>query len=283
MLYCVYVQPSDSGADRIALNFKLDTNPLVDIWLDCVRSQLTQSSELEYYQYCRSFTTKETHAAALASVEISRNQLGLSADLDINAMHLLFHQQYEDHNTPKLEWELLNKRIHHLEEQERNLLKNTQKKTGFNCVLIDRQTRITQLRPIPSELRSYWGHAPSSGELFLGYYTLGKTIYNCVEVNDIECVRQGMVRPQQHISTEVLCYWGNYTSPYRQQQANLIRQKQVANWLTRNKLEQYIDLSQPENQYHGMPRLGEYVGSMSLEEINQLLNNGKIVLTALFD
>jgi len=292
MLFCVYVQPRPR-ADRVVLEFKLDTNPLVDIWLDCIRSQVAigqdlrrEGIDLEYLQGCSSFTSKESHAKALAAVELSRTQLGLSPDLDINALHLLFHQHYEDDHSVNLEWDLLNRRIHHLEEQERNLLKNTQKKTGFNCVLVDPIAGITEQRPIPPELRHYWSHMPRSGELFLGYYTIGKTIYNCFNDNDVECVKQGMVRQQQEVSTEFLCYWGNYGSsfnPIRQQQANLVRQQKIAEWLAQNKLEEYVDLAQPEYQYHGMPRLGEYTGTMNLEEINQLLSSGKIVFTELFD
>ena len=95
-----------------------------------------------------------------------------------------------------------------------------------------------------------------------------------------------MVRQQQEVSTEFLCYCGNYGSsfnPIRQQQANLVRQQKITEWLAQNKLEEYVDLTQPEYQYHGMPRLGEYTGTMNLEEINQLLSSGKIVFTELFD
>jgi len=198
----------------------------------------------------------------------------------------LFHQRYEDHSPGDPEWDLLNRRIHHLEEQERNLLNATPKKTGFNCVVVDAETKLTVQQPIPPELRSHWAHMPRSGELFLGYYTIGKTIYNCFKDQDHECVRQGMVRQQQQVSTEALCYWGNYGSSFKpiwQREANQTRHRQIAAWLAEHGLERYLDLDLPENQYHGMPRLGEYTGALTLEEINDVLDGGKIVFTELFD
>lgn len=284
MQYRVDVQPRDSLAEPVGLIFTLDQNPLVDLWVECLRAQYASTS-IDYFSGTSSFTTLNTLDQARAAVEQSRQDLELDPELDVNALHLLFHRCYEDHTPGDPEWDLLNRRIHHLEEQERNLAKATTNKTGFNCVTVDATTKFTQQRPIPLDLRKYWEHQPRSGELFLGYYTIGKTIYNCFKDSDSECVRQGMVRQQQQISTEALCYWGEYSTvkSYEHQAANKAIHQQIAAWLTLNNLEQHLDLTLLENQYHGQPRLGEYSGSLSLEEINQALDGGKIVFTELFD
>jgi len=61
------------------------------------------------------------------------------------------------------------------------------------------------------------------------------------------------------------------------------RHTEVLKWVRYNKLEEFIDLSLPENQFHGQPRLGEYTGSLALEEINDLLAGGKVVFAELLD
>jgi len=283
MHYLVHVENAQSV--RTQLEFVLDQNPLVDLWVECLIAQYTSAS-LEYFSGTSSFTTVETVAAARTAVELSRHTLGLDPKLDVNELHLLFHCRYQDHAPGDIEWDLLNRRIHYLEEQERNLLNNKLKRTGFNCVVVDAATKFTQQRPIPVDFRSYWEHAPRSGELFLGYYTIGKTIYNCFKDSDHECVRQGMVRQQQQVSTEALAYWGNYSGSFRpiwHQENNRARHQQIVNWLSQHGLENSIDLNLLENQYHGMPRLGEYAGSLTLEEINSALLGGKIVHTELVD
>jgi len=195
-------------------------------------------------------------------------------------MHLLFHSYYEDgSNRASQEWDLLNRRIHKLEEQQRTIGLANYRRCGFNCVIADEETDLVEQRLIPPELRHFWGHVPRSGDLLLGYYTVGKTIYNCVKDNDLDCVRQGMVRPQREVSTENLCYWGNYGNT-----ANMSsRHNQVLKWVRYNKLEEFIDLDLLENQFHGQPRLGEYTGSLALEEINDLLAGGKVVFAELLD
>jgi hypothetical protein len=94
-----------------------------------------------------------------------------------------------------------------------------------------------------------------------------------------------MVRQQQQVSTEALCYWGQYSGSSKtwQQETNRARHQQIASWLAQCGLENSIDLNLLENQCHGMPRLGEYSGPLTLEEINSALLGGKIVHTELVD
>ena len=280
MQYHVHIQPRDQSLAPGKLIFTLDRNPLVDIWLECVETQFTVPWTVNHLQWCSSFATEATLAQALADIEQSRAALGLDAGLDINALHLLFHSYYDDENPADYEWDLLNRRIHHLEEQQSSLASPNYQRAGFNCVIADEETNLVEQRPIPDNLRHFWAHIPKSGDLLLGYYTLGKTIYNCVKDNDQECVRQRMVRPQQMVSTENLCGWSNVNLKINNA-GN--RHTEVLKWVRYNKLEEFIDLSLPENQFHGQPRLGQYSGDMSLDEINRLLSGGKVVFAELLD
>jgi len=280
MQYLVHIQPQDLEQRPRALEFTLDRNPLVDLWLECVETQFTVPWHVNHLQWCTSFTTEASLQRSLEDIEQSRTALDLDRNLDINALHLLFHSYYEDQgNAADHEWDLLNRRIHKLEEQQRTIGLPGYQRCGFNCVIADEETNLVEQRPIPPELRHFWSHIPRSGDLLLGYYTLGKTIYNCVKDNDQDCVRQGMVRPQQQVSTENLCHFGSYAIT-----ANAgNRHTEVLKWVRYNKLEEFIDLALPENQFHGQPRLGQYTGTMSLEKINDLLTDGKVVFAELLD
>ena len=87
------------------------------------------------------------------------------------------------------------------------------------------------------------------------------------------------MRPQQTISTETVCLWGPKPGPIRRLPLLL----EVTKWVKDNDRAQYIDLSLKENQYYGQPRLGEYCGDLSIEEINELLENAAIVSVQLID
>jgi hypothetical protein len=146
-------------------------------------------------------------------------------------------------------------------------------------VISERDSHVVEQRAIPPELRNFWGHVPRSGELLLGYYTLGKTIADCVRDNDIDCVRSNGIRPQQYVSTEAMCLW----SPTPSITKRVLTVTQIAQWLKVNDLEQYVDLSLPENQYSGSPRLGKYIGSYTPNDINQYLADANIVSAELID
>jgi hypothetical protein len=280
MLYRVFVQ-THLDQDPVALDYALDTNGLVDIWLDCVRTQFTRPWKINHHQWTKTFATAASVAQAKQDIEQTRQELELDLNLDTNSLHLLFHSHYESLTDKILDhrWGRLNSNIHRLEEQQRSLNDPLGQRAGFGFVVTNKGTDLTELRAIPSHLRNHWFHVPKSGELLLGYYTLGKTIADCYRDNDLECVRKGLVRPQQTISTETVCLWGLKPGPIRR----LPLVSEVTKWVKDNDLAQYIDLGLKENQYYGQPRLGEYCGDLSIEEINELLENAAIVSVQLID
>jgi hypothetical protein len=276
MLYRVGVESSKGFFN---LDFELDNNPLVDIWLDCVKTQLSNPWKVNHLQWRRCWTTEETLAKARRDLKVCCLELGINPKLDINTHHAMFQSYYENGGAPSELWDRLNQRIHKIEEQERSINNPTAQRTGFGMVISERDSSHVEQRPIPPELRSLWGHVPRSGELLLGYYTLGKTIADCVRDNDIECVKTGGVRPQQQISTETMCLW----SPTPSITKRVLSITQIAQWVKVNNLEEYVDLNLPENQYAGAPRLGTYVGSYTPDEINEYLSTANIVAAELID
>jgi len=280
MQYLISIQPKETDQGIQKLEFTLDHNPLVDIWVDCVKAQFTRPWHINHLSWCRGFSTEETLAKSFADIELSRKALNLSSDLDLNSLHLMFHK-YSENNSTDYEWDLLNIRIHHLEQQIKNMKSYQKQIAVLNCVIADKETNLVEQRPILDNLREFWGYIPRSGDLTLGYYTLGKTIWNCVNDNDVECVRQNMVRPQIMVSTENLCRISKIHAP--NDVANESRHLIVKNWIRQNSLEDFIDLNLPENCFHGKPKLGSYTGKFNLQEINQILTGGKIVSVELID
>lgn len=277
MLYRVHFENAEQGP--VNLDFELDNNALVDVWLDCVRTQLAAPWKVNHLQWRRCWTTDETLAAARADLVASCEELGLDPALDINGLHALFTSYYENGGAPNEAWDGLNRHVHKIEEQQRSLGNPLAQRTGFGMVISEQDSPRVEQRPIPEELRHYWGHVPRSGELLLGYYTLGKTIADCVRDNDVECVRSGGVRPQEQISTETMCLWSPTPSFIKQ----VLTLAQVTQWVKYHNLEQYIDLSLTKNRYFGSPRLGKYIGSYMPNDINQYLAGANIVSAELID
>jgi hypothetical protein len=246
-----------------------------------VRTQQSRPWKISEHQWTRTWTTEQSFRQAELDLEAVCDELNVGQHLrDLNKLHRMFHSYYEEGGEPNTDWDKLNKRIHKLEEQQRTLGLAAAQRTGFGIVLADSETGLVEQRPIPPELRSLWANSPKSGELLLGYYTLGKTIADCVRDNDVDCVRSGMVRAQQQISTETICLWAK-TQPSITKR--VISLRQVEQWVKDNALESYIDLSLAEHQYAGMPRLGQYVGSYTPDELNDYLAGAKIVSAELID
>ncbi len=276
MLYRVHVA-SEQGP--IHLDFLLDSNPLVDQWLECVQQQLSRPWKVNHLQWTRSWTTAATLLQAQQDLAAICATLDLDPTQDVNALHAQFQNYYENGGAADANWDRLNQCIHKLEEQERSLNRPQAQRTGFGMVLSALESNHVEQRPITLDLRRYWVHLPTSGDLLLGYYTLGKTLADCVRDNDQDCVRLGMVRAQQQISTEVMCLWSPEPSIIKQ----VLTPQQVAQWVKDHALESYIDIDLLEHRYAGTPRLGRYAGSYTPDQINDYLSRANITGAELID
>lgn len=108
---------------------------------------------------------------------------------------------------------------------------------------------------ITSEVRGCWESnaiTQQPGALYVGYSTIGKNILHAYMDNDIQLVKQGLLRPQQFIDSEVILHIDYYS--FVSQQTIFA---QIKNWVANNQLESYVDLSLPEHQYFTQPYLGQ--------------------------
>jgi hypothetical protein len=106
--------------------------------------------------------------------------------------------------------------------------------------------------------------------LFLGYHTVGKDIRTCVIDNDIELVQHNMVRPQITISTECLCDFDENVSDIKSKESTL---KEIEDWVSKNKLENYIDMTLACNIITGRPKLGDLVTDVDFDEIYSMMSS----------
>jgi hypothetical protein len=99
--------------------------------------------------------------------------------------------------------------------------------------------------------------------LLLGYNTLGKNFSHCVHTNDVNVVRDGMVRPQNFIFTQVLFRYTSNWLPMTQHSVdkqNMNIWKKNEKWVKDNNLEDIIDPNLPENKFCTAPVLA-YIDS----------------------
>jgi len=124
----------------------------------------------------------------------------------------------------------------------------------------------------PSLYQNWTAPLNTSG-LYLGYHTIGKNLEMCYLSNDVELIEKDMVRPQLYISNEVVLFFKDNTS-------DMISYSEyfeiIKNWVIENKLEKYIDLTDPKHTV-GSPLLGKLVTEMTVEEADTFLWDTKVV------
>ena len=106
--------------------------------------------------------------------------------------------------------------------------------------------------------------------LFLGYHTVGKDIRTCVIDNDVELVKHNMVRPQITISTECLCEFDENSSNLNSKEVIL---KEIEDWVSKNNLEQHIDMSLSCNRITGRPKLGDLITDIEFDKIYDMMSS----------
>jgi hypothetical protein len=134
-----------------------------------------------------------------------------------------------------------------------------------NYAVLDFGTQATELeiqRDIELEERTWFQEAYYEQQnpvaLLLGYATLGKHLGHCVWTDDVQVVKDGMLRPQKHIYTQVLFrQQPSFTprTPSDIQRHNLAQYQQQARWILKNKLEAYVSADDPVHCYSTAPVL----------------------------
>ena len=117
------------------------------------------------------------------------------------------------------------------------------------------------------ELYKHWHYPNESGDMVLGYHTVGKNTMHCYQDNDVALVKKGMVRPQKFIGPEVMMMFAGWPRDLGLPEKIT---KGIIQWFKDNQLESYVDLSLPENNLPGSPLLAKLQGTYTREEISDL-------------
>jgi len=134
-------------------------------------------------------------------------------------------------------------------------------------------------------LYEYFLHDVVFGDLLLGYHTVGKNIYHCYVDNDIDLVKKNMIRPQRTISNEViLSFSETIRQPQYEGHSKLVLEDLIK-WVDDNELNEYVDMSLPENQAVARPLLGQLVNrdEVTYDEVNEIFELGKISAARLIE
>ena len=122
--------------------------------------------------------------------------------------------------------------------------------------------------------RSYFNYQDIEfGDLVLGYHTIGKNLWDCFKENDLNVVRNGLVRPQKTISSEVIL---NFYKDLKVIDTISSRQERMKQWLESNNLMEFVDINLPENNIVRQPLLGRLIGNYTFNDINEIFSLGKI-------
>jgi len=191
----------------------------------------------------------------------------------LNRLHEMFHAFAE--KTTKTGFsplDQLNKDIHALETQVISALSEQNvRRTSSSFFLSGECEKEVLIEP---EYSLYDFFHREIGDtrtgLFLGYHTVGKDIRNCFIDNDVEIVKNNMVRPQITISSECLCNFEDTTEINNKSSDSILLE--VEQWILDNELESHIDITLPCNRTTDRPKLGDLITDINFDEIYDMMS-----------
>ncbi len=117
------------------------------------------------------------------------------------------------------------------------------------------------------------------GDLMLGYGTTGKNLYHCYIDDDKEVVREGLIRPQRSVSTEVLALFPlkDATENFEVEQNERFRA-----WCQEAEVSKYgYDIDEPIHKIGHIP-LGKLITPLNLDQVRDIFGRFTNVKTVYF-
>ena len=155
----------------------------------------------------------------------------------------------------------LNTLIHWVENAYK-MLKGTHINQFFNYYL-----HPNEFSPLTDNDYSLCRISFNFGDLMLGYGTTGKNLYHCYIDDDKEVVRNGLVRVQETISTEILALFPlrDATENFEQEQNERFRI-----WCEEAQVSKYgHDINAPQNRIGHIP-LGKLITNLDLQKTKEI-------------
>jgi len=195
----------------------------------------------------------------------------------LNDLHRDFHANVEPSNNVSINFAEVNTQIHLVEtiaSVQNNGVTNYRWTPKFGGYQYNENMHFTE----PLDYTDYqYFREPTYGTLMMGYNTVGKNIGNCAFDNDIDTVKQFMVRPQVHASCEFVAnlnkpsyvdirYWRAFDSV-----------SFTEKWVKENKLESYIDMTLPYNRVGSQfAEIGKIINPLTDDELEYVFEQQEI-------
>lgn len=255
--------------DQFTLDYEIIDSPVSRIWAKLTKQSHEAGHTISANQWTTCWPSEDYINTLWSKIEYLSTDKGLvlgeRTQHALNKLHKEFHAKGEAEGDNDLEE--LNTPIHSLEHALRliNSPDRWNSQVGFYL-----EPSFTEPITDP-ELYKYWNYNPTNNDLCLGYHTIGKNLYQCWRDNDVQLIKDGMLRPQVTISSEVNLVFtkGN---PIFDNLESL--PKRIDNWLDSNNIAKNVNRQAPENHYFGTPLLGKYIGPMTSSQINQAIQQG---------
>jgi len=268
------------------IEYKIIDSPVSRIWLECVNYHL-QSGNCTIYKnqsiknvpnqkkiielWNSIFTTIDNlnSIAKKKVIDIDKSKIKNNNSL-LNYLHTRFHEIHDNLSDDCMQnyLEDLNKNIHILQDSQ-----NSQ----FIYATFFLTSNKPQIKYNISDLNlyKYFNYENIEfGDLVLGYGTVGKNLYDSYKNNDIEVVKNGLIRPQKTIDSEVVLNFFNYDinsiSSISSKISNLTK------WVNHNNLQEFIDINLAQHRIVRQPLLGRLIGNYTFNDINEIFSLGKI-------
>jgi hypothetical protein len=260
-----------------SLRFKIYCNQLTECWSSTIEKSLLQGKNipkgllvnfqsetatlnneiLDLICILKKYDKRFNLDWPLAPNEVTRKKL--------NLLHEQFHFIEEEllengqaiNNEFQIALQLVNDKIHNFEES----LENQTKSAKWSLSSFENSVKIT------NDLRKFWDikffkyYKP--GTLFLGYHTVGKSLFQCYRSNDVELIKKDGIRQQEFISSEVMFYPDRFI--------DFNSKPGIKKWLKANNLN--VDMLDPKYKYGHHPTLGFLKTDLSKKEITNLFTN----------
>lgn len=197
---------------------------------------------------------------------------------NLNDIHRDFHANVEPSNLIMVDLAAVNTQIHLVEAIAKAKLNHQIKKSRwtpkFGCYQYNPNMHFTI--PLDDSDYQYFKEA-AYNKLMMGYNTVGKNIGHCAFDNDIDTVKQGMVRPQLHASCEIIANLNKPSSVEEEFNPYHDSIRFTDNWVKKNNLGDYIDMTKPCNRVGSrMAEIGDLITPLTDGELDYIFKRQSI-------
>ena len=280
----------DTNNHTIQLRYRIIDSPVTKLWIQNVTKTLRsidyaileiknpigdiQESLSKLKKYVEDVNSQKFISGY--NIEIEQGLEHKNIRQYLNILHTNFHEIMESENFSNSVLDknydpvkMINEEVHRAE----TILDNRNNYVYFGSSLHYNEFNFnTEKIHLDMDLLKYWDYEEQHGDLLLGYDTVGKNLYHCFLDNDIDVVKNLMIRPQIEISTQTISLFG-FNRPLN----DIERTKtSLRKWVNDHALDKYVNMNDLRNLIVGQPLLGKLIKDVDMEVVHDLVNRYKL-------